>query len=388
MATINGKLTFGLELEAVRLRPAADSALTALGLAIHRDASIKADDGSDLPRTGPDAGVELVTPVLNCEVVGTSDGKKMEVRIEPPTEQFIIDTCNLIQHVNKSCGVHLHLGRPSKDGTKSTWEPEKIRTALIIGKILEPRLYDIVDPSRRNNQHCTAIDDRYTARDFGEFYPVGPVKPIKYDNKKRYTWLNLIETARTGNRSEPGFASSPGLGTIEIRLAGNTADSAYVMSWTRLWLKIAAYLAYVPTSLAINHCCYAGSLDANFSEVAQAYEKIKPTAPSRPSRQNLTPSSDLDINVEMGVDLLSSDPVPPTPVPILPRTTIQRRGRRPQTTSTFSGTATGRISAQIPIVDTRPPADSVHEELRQLQNFFSTQASNTQPPDNGPGQPL
>jgi hypothetical protein len=122
----------------------------------------------------------------------------------------------------------------------------------------------MVHPSRLNNDTCELISKRYTKNDLGQFYPMGRVDPNKYTNRKRYCWLNLIETARQGTRSDNGYGSSPATGTIEIRFLGETDCPSYIFMWTRLWLKIAALVAYVPSTLAIAQVCYSDLLEQDF----------------------------------------------------------------------------------------------------------------------------
>jgi len=87
----------------------------------------------------------------------------------------------------------------------------------------------------------------------------------KFDNIKRYCWMNLIETKRVGTDERPGRGSSHALGTIEVRSLGNTAKFEYVWAWTNLLLKLAAYVAYLPSSLAILRCGMINSFEEDFS---------------------------------------------------------------------------------------------------------------------------
>jgi hypothetical protein len=125
----------------------------------------------------------------------------------------------------------------------------------------------------------------------GQFYPVGKVDPVKYSNQKRYCWLNLIETARKGNRSDSGFGGSPSTGTIEIRMLGETDNSAYIYYWLQLWLKIASLVAYAPNTLAISNCCFSDVLESDFHKLATIHESdAKKRSGHGPSAQTLTPS--------------------------------------------------------------------------------------------------
>jgi len=83
------------------------------------------------------------------------------------------------------------------------------------------------------------------------YYPIGKVVANKRENTKRYCWLNLIETQRVGTKRTPGLGEGPATKTVEIRLLGNTRRFNYIWAWTRFWVRVAAYIAYVPTSLAV-----------------------------------------------------------------------------------------------------------------------------------------
>lgn len=285
MATIKSQITVGLELECVKLSPLAPALKAAHKFEHRLDHSIHADDGATLPRQWPGAGTEIITPPLIADVSMGSDGRNLKLDASGVTP-VIEKLCASASHVNKSCGVHVHLGKPSKaDVLKSSWEPERVRTMLIIGKILEPVLLSHVPISRRQNSQCSKISERYVPSDFAQFYPTGPVDAVKYSNTKRYCWLNLIETVRQGTRTEPGYGSSRATGTIEIRLLGETANAEYIQAWTLMWLKIAAYVAYVPSAMAISHVCYSDLLVNDLHTLQAALVNYsKPTAAKTTTR--------------------------------------------------------------------------------------------------------
>jgi hypothetical protein len=271
MGKVNSVLTFGLELECVKLSKTALSTIESLSFERHLDHSIKGDNGETLPRTWPGAGHEIVTKPMAMNVSMNGDGTKCEVSPREKVTELVKKLASCSDHVNSSCGIHLHLGKPNMKngelGTTSSWSPDEVRTMLIIGQILEPRLMDLVHASRRNNDTCQSISKRYLKSDFGKFYPVGKVDPNKYSNTKRYCWLNLIETARKGNRSERGYGSSPATGTIEVRLLGETHCPNYIDAWTQLWLNIGALVACASSTLAISQICYSDILEPLFFAV-------------------------------------------------------------------------------------------------------------------------
>jgi hypothetical protein len=277
MGKVISTISFGLELECVKLSRSALEIIAAHKFERHLDQSIKGDNGEQLSRTWPGAGHEIVTPPQIVPVSMNGDGSRLALEDKGVTE-IVAALAGCSAHVNSSCGIHVHLGHPKqvvKDGVAKTisyWSPDEVRTMLIIGQILEPKLWQLVHKSRHNNETCESISKRYSKNDMGQFYPVGKVDPVKYSNQKRYCWLNLIETSRKGNRSESGFGGSPATGTIEIRMLGETDNSAYIYYWLQLWLKIASLVAYAPNTLAITNCCFSDMLDIDFIKLASLYQ--------------------------------------------------------------------------------------------------------------------
>lgn len=332
MPRVTANLTVGLEIECVRMSNTTDFEIGTreFGFSRHLDHSIRGDNNEVLPRTWPGAGTEIVTRPITVPVVMNGDGNALRLNtfsLDDATRRL----CASVGHVNSSCGFHIHLGRPSKaDPAKSSWEPDRVRTMLVIGQILEQRLLSLVHPSRVNNHHCMRIGQRYSKADLAQFYPVGRVDPIKYNNQKRYCWLNLIEAARVGNRTEPGLGGSPALGTIEVRLLGDTADTNYILSWTTLWTKIAALVAYSPASLAISHCCFSNTLERDFLALKAAFEADSKNKASVVGSEQASPVRGADDEVQT---TMTSTPIISRPRAV-PTTRVRRRNESISTATT------------------------------------------------------
>ena len=357
MPRVNANITVGVEVECVRTFPAITQIAQHFNFERHLDHSIRGDAGETLPRTGAGAGTEIVTRPILVPIVMNGDGNALTANCASLDAQIrAITQC--MAHVNSSCGIHIHLGRPSRGNpNQSDWGPDRVRTMLVVGHILEERLMGVVHSSRRNNHHCERIGTRYSKADMGQFYPVGRVDPIKYNNTKRYCWLNLIETVRTGNRTEPGHGGSPSPGTVEIRLLGETMDYEYIRAWTSYWVKVAALVAYAPSSLAVAHCCLSSTLEADFLALKFAYEadaKVRSSPPitSPPQR----PSS--RVNQSPLVSALSGDPheirIESTPI----TSQVRRRIRR--------GEVVDEALPPAPSADVSSPVTTVFGE-RQRQ---------------------
>jgi len=295
MPNVDEKLTFGIELEGVRASSESQVLAQMWNFTKRYDHSITDDHGQPLPRTLEEGGgFEYITPVLSVDVRMTNAGERLAINWGTSLNA-IRDLCLCVAHVNKSCGVHIHLGRPASDSvTHSKWEPERVRTMLTVGMLLEPKIFDVVPESRRGNHHSNFIRSRYSSDDICQFYPTGNVVARKFDNPKRYCWMNLIETRRVGNDTRPGRGSSTALGTIEIRALGNTASYDYISAWTVLWMKIAAFVAYLPSSLAMMRCVFSEELASDFATLAKLKSTVDesvvlPAEPPSPALPQLTP---------------------------------------------------------------------------------------------------
>lgn len=274
MPSIRSNITFGIEIECTKLTPNAREIVSSRSFSTHYDRTIHGNNGEQLPREVADGGgAEIITPPYSVDVSCAQDGDGMALNMEPHAES-IRDLCKCVKFVNSSCGVHVHLGRPRENG-RSLWEPERVRTMLAIGMILESKLFGVVPESRRDNQYCKRLSTEYDERSLKSFYPTGNVAPRKSDNPKRYCWLNLIETRRRGTDPTPGRMSSEATGTLEIRMLGNVRRFSYIWAWIKLWAHVGAYVAYLPSSLAIMHCTFGGSLNQLFADVLAAKNQRK-----------------------------------------------------------------------------------------------------------------
>jgi hypothetical protein len=66
-------------------------------------------------------------------------------------------------------------------------------------------------------------------------------------------------------------------------MLGNTKRFEYVWSWIQLWIQIGAYVAYLPSSLAMMHSCFSGSVDPTMDAIAKAKEAINKEQPMEPA---------------------------------------------------------------------------------------------------------
>ena len=270
MPSVNNDIMFGLELECVEVTSAAAAIVRDRQWLVRHDGSVRGPCDEELPDSR-----EIITRPVPVTVRCGQDGSDLAINVASLSRiaETVTDICRCAATVNKTCGFHIHLGRPGKTESdwgvkKSEWGPERTRAMLIVGLILEEALFRACPPSRVLSTYCQPIRASYTATELGSYYPMGATLPNnKYDCLKRRCWLNLVETRRKGTDSRLLRGLSHGLGTIEIRLMGNTNNPEYTLAWVMLWIKIAAYVAYLPTSLAILRCAATGSVSADLAAV-------------------------------------------------------------------------------------------------------------------------
>jgi hypothetical protein len=139
------------------------------------------------------------------------------------------------------------------------------------------------------NDYCRTIRRCYSNSELVDFHPMGTVVPNKYNNSKRYCWMNTVETRREGRGA---------LGTLEIRMLGSVRRFEYVWAWVQLWCRIGTYVAYLPSSLAMMHCCFSDSLEGDFKRIEQVKNERNSRLVAEPSAPEVTSIPDEPETVE------------------------------------------------------------------------------------------
>lgn len=269
---MNGKITVGMELEAVTLRDNAHltDLVTARGWAKRHDATILDSYGQPFPSNSSMQGKELTSPIMTCGYTVTDNSISVN---NADIIDAVVRCTSAVSEINKTCGFHLHFGKPKSDvDLSSKWTPEKVRALLAFCQLYEDRLYDVCPASRKNNTYCKRIRESFTKAELSGYDPIGKVKPRKMQNPKRYCWVNIIETKRKGTDPRIGYQAGPATGTLEIRLLGNTKDVNYIMPWTYFWLKVFAALAAYSTSQFML-CAMNGTFDEEYLSLKLAKDK-------------------------------------------------------------------------------------------------------------------
>lgn len=119
-------------------------------------------------------------------------------------------------NTDDSCGFHVHVSAAGL--TARRMRDWAIATEFLAKKI-EDQAFKAVPDSRQGNQYCRPIVPLAHGTEF--FIN-------KYDNGRRYHWLNTVEMFRPG-----------GIRTMEIRLLGHTHRWKYLSAWVLFCMELA-----------------------------------------------------------------------------------------------------------------------------------------------------
>lgn len=156
---------------------------------------------------------------------GSVDGDGTEFVVMPAvtkSPRFVLGLLKDLVHAprlntNESCGFHVHVSASnlSSIARLRQWAIATEHLALQV----EDLAFKAVPSSRMGNSYCRRI----TPLSHGTSFP-----SHKYNNHRRYHWLNIVEMFRPG-----------GIRTIEVRLLGNTHRWKYVLAWSLFSMELA-----------------------------------------------------------------------------------------------------------------------------------------------------
>src|ERR1035437_2227150 len=164
-------------------------------------------------------GIELISD-------GSVDDDSAEYVVMPAitrSPRYVLGLLKDLVHLpglntNKSCGFHIHVSASniSSIARMRQWAIATEHLAMLV----EDLAFKAVPESRKSNQYCRRI----TPLHGGESFP-----SRKYDNSRRYNWLNTVEMFRPG-----------GIRTIEVRLLGHTHRWKYLLAWSLFSMELAS----------------------------------------------------------------------------------------------------------------------------------------------------
>lgn len=119
-------------------------------------------------------------------------------------------------NTDESCGFHIHVSTPKLS------LPKMRQWALAVEHLamkIEDDAFNAVPDSRKGNNYCRRISPIYAGHRFVS---------SKYNNERRYHWLNTVEMFRPN-----------GIHTIENRLLGHTHRWKYLLAWVLFTMELA-----------------------------------------------------------------------------------------------------------------------------------------------------
>lgn len=233
------EFTLGLEAETPQVSPQAKRIIKQEGFTLGSDGSIKG--------LAPNPG-EVRSGIIPVKYV-----EPFRIVNETFVYHKIIQLCECMGDVNKTCGIHVHIGR--KEGWVSQ-VPQWMSFALAV----EARMFSMVPKSRGlQNEFCMSIKDVYSRDELSQMAGEGMlgevIGPKRYLQKRR-CWMNFVEIYRPG-----------GIRTVEIRLLGNTKRANYIMGWVRVWLRIAALMTSEMTASQLLFYAHGTGLDPEWDQL-------------------------------------------------------------------------------------------------------------------------
>jgi hypothetical protein len=189
---------------------------------------------------------------------GSVDGDGAEFVVLPAvtkSPRYVLGLLKDLVHsprlnTNKSCGFHVHVSASnlSSIARMRQWAIATEHLALQV----EDLAFKAVPDARHGNSYCRRIVPISHGTSF---------QSTKYNNQRRYHWLNIVEMFRPG-----------GIRTIEVRLLGNTHRWKYVLAWSLFSMELARRgwdVANKPFEVA-------GHVDALSQLLIKMQKEIKP----------------------------------------------------------------------------------------------------------------
>lgn len=205
-------------------------------------------DGSLKDETGKAWGGEYVTGILFGDT-GVDHLRKIVDRLNE-------SGCG----VNSKCSVHVHIG-------VNDWTKEQVVMAWALGVMLEKEIFNMMPPTRRNNEFCQWLSQKYnlqldfstlnklnkldgeisTLESFNEIHsivvsglskmpdrsinkmrnhPEGQKQGYKH-NAQRYCWLNFVPLMFD-------IRNNPDARTLEFRCHSGTLNFTKILNWLKI----------------------------------------------------------------------------------------------------------------------------------------------------------
>jgi hypothetical protein len=175
-------------------------------------------------KTDGSCGYEFTTPILTLD----EEGDNANLR----------SVCNALKEfrprIDRNCGFHLHVSCRGVVGQRD-WTWQDLQRFLALWSRYEPYLYEMLPPSRKNNQYCAPIHKTTwtgpTSATFGDVRTaLGTNSQSRFQqalqHRSRYHAVNVAHFWLRGS--------------IEFRLHSGTVDYVKIRNWTKLILAMVA----------------------------------------------------------------------------------------------------------------------------------------------------
>lgn len=174
-------------------------------------------EANHTPRSVP-AGIERISD-------GSVNGEGAEFVVMPAitkSPRYVLGLLKDLVHAprlntDNSCGFHVHVSA-SNISSLARMRQWAIATEHLAMQV-EDLAFKAVPNSRHGNPYCRLIVPIRHGVSF---------QSHKYNNDRRYHWLNIVEMFRPG-----------GIRTIEVRLLGNTHRWKYLLAWSLFSMELA-----------------------------------------------------------------------------------------------------------------------------------------------------
>ena len=181
-----------------------------------------------------------------CEDGSLNQGVEVQIPASNggQTEKLVEKACKVLNqygYIRDTCGLHIHIGYPSKLGA--------IKNAIIMGYVSEPILYGVNPASRYYSHYCQPIRKDFTLKQVIKA-KIDDIDRLlyskKYGRNTSKESMNRFKQEKYNECRYYGFNLHSFFyrGTIEFRHHSGTLEPVKIMNWATLLKKILLYAKY------------------------------------------------------------------------------------------------------------------------------------------------
>ena len=175
-------------------------------------------------KTDGSCGYEFTTPILTLDEEGDN--------------ALLKAACDALKtfrpRIDRNCGFHLHVSCRNAVGQRD-WTWQDLQRFLALWSRYEPYLFEMLPPSRKNNQYCAPVNKTtWTGNAHSTF--AGVREALNTTSEQRFRSL-LGGRSRYHSLNIAHFWIR---GSIEFRMHSGTVDYVKIRNWTKLILAMVA----------------------------------------------------------------------------------------------------------------------------------------------------